>query len=242
MDAFDEGDIENIHDNSHKKAKRPRLASASYEHPFVACNSDEQISTTINKYIEPTDEEILAWQEVQLSRSIVDNAVNRVVQTYMTYMTASENAENPSTPGLEESAILMAINEHGLQQNSATEANIRSTPPPPQIVPPLQLPPRPLSAPTYLEQTYETEQPSAKYVPTCNMNSTDKENRINEAGNGESVDTCSSSSENADLSTGVVESRDETNADHFNFMDAAVSVAIRIKGLTPYSIHTSTNR
>lgn len=84
--------------------------------------------------IEPSDEDLLIWQERQISKCIVQNTANQMVEYYLTIIEA-ENANNPGTrieldreahaasyhayrdqENFEDSAILWAIDQHGLQQ------------------------------------------------------------------------------------------------------------------------------
>lgn len=212
-------------------SKRPRLGGcmgsslstnsplAYNRHGYYHSSDDFNISTTINSYIEPSDEEILEWQETQLSRSIVDNTVNRVVESYITLF--DETINRPNT-GLEESAILMAINEHGLQQNQNNDepTTVHNSPtiPSPQII-----------------------------LPTCNISNDHKpENGLNNSqddGFNNDFDTETSKTMVAVPPTNSLYSDDDgSDSEHFDFIEAAVAVAIRKKGLTPYSIEMSSNR
>lgn len=85
------------------------------------------------------NERIRRWQERQLSRCIDENTINRVIELYLRVVNEvnsliepinipqllqSNEVANVAAPnnGLEESAILMAISEHGLQQGVGSTA------------------------------------------------------------------------------------------------------------------------
>lgn len=224
--------------------KRPRISSAvcmSNGSPSLGAtadltdNDDFNISATINAYKEPSDEAILKWQEIQLAHSIVDNTVNRVVESYLLLFDEAEDSQNP---GLEESAILMAINEHGLQNNdendAANEPAVAVAAEPQQRASPLEPPSNDQvqrhhcailtsAAAAYLDNAIE--------CLTSDEDSTDDEDVVL----NESI---SPGSSNITDSAGEIPS----NSEHFDFMEAAVAVAIQKKGLTPHSMQMSPNR
>lgn len=81
----------------------------------------------INDYVDPTENNIMQWQEIQLARCITENTVNHVVETYINMFTDDSIRLQQSTIQM---AIRMAINEHGLQQTE--ESNPTSPPPRPE--------------------------------------------------------------------------------------------------------------
>lgn len=123
--------------------KRPRLSPLSFADEEMASTSNciPSTSSTSNRQsqsqrilIEPSDEELLKWQERQISKCIVQNSANQMVEYYLTIIEA-ENANNSGTrieldreahaasyhayrdqENFEDSAILWAIDQHGLQQ------------------------------------------------------------------------------------------------------------------------------
>lgn len=82
------------------------------------------------------NERLGRWQERQFARCIDENTINRVIELYLRIfhevnslsepvtipqipqpIAIASTSSNSANSGLEESAILMAISEHGLQQN-----------------------------------------------------------------------------------------------------------------------------
>lgn len=86
-------------------------------------NQHSRCVVGINDYDDPTERNILQWQEVQLTRCITENTINHVVETYINMFTDDNIRLQQSTIQM---AIRMAINEHGLQQ---TEESNATTPP-----------------------------------------------------------------------------------------------------------------
>lgn len=168
----------------------------------------------INNYLQPTDDAMLHWQELQITRSIADNTVNRVVESYTTLFDDAEDAPNT---GLEESAILMAINEHGLQQppqnNEATLRNHRD---------------------------YLADRMTANFDFDQCFNDIDDDTESDDDDDVADDDSGSGFDDNEN-------GGGDDSAQHVDFMEAAVAVAIRKKGLTtgaaPFTaIQMSSNR
>lgn len=76
--------------------------------------------------LEEYSDRLWLWQETQIAECVIDNALNRVVESYFNILNELDEMDDTDSDlemdeeepdGLEESAILMAINEHGLQQN-----------------------------------------------------------------------------------------------------------------------------
>lgn len=130
--------------------KRPRLSPLSFADEEMASTSNciPSTSSTSNRQsqsqrilIEPSDEELLKWQERQISKCIVQNSANQMVEYYLAIIEA-ENANNSGTrieldrethaasyhayrdqENFEDSAILWAIDQHGLQQGQLFNEN-----------------------------------------------------------------------------------------------------------------------
>lgn len=165
-----------------------------------------------------SDEEILVWQETQLSRSNVDNTVNRLIESCSTLFQQDRPASNR---GFEESAILMAINEYGLHQ--------ALTVPPPA---PAEIPQIPIS-PAYLQRIgLRKTGPTTNRVPS-DIASYDEDTISS---------TLSSRSMEFIVSELDAQSDSDCESEHSNFLEAAVTVAISKKGLTPNTIQMSPNR
>lgn len=225
--------------------KRPRLCSAvciNNRSPSLGAtanlndNDELHISATINAYKEPSDEAILKWQEIQLAHSIVDNTVNRVVESYLFLLDEAENSQNP---GLEESAILMAINEHGLQNNDENDAANR--PAVAALPQPRALPLEPSSR-DQVQRCAILTSAAAAYLDnaieclTSDDDSTDDEDIVLTESNSDS-----SFSIGSNLYSNLAADH-PTNSEHYDFMEAAIAVAIQKKGLTPHSRQMSPNR
>lgn len=237
---------------------------------------------------EPTDEELLCWQERQIAKCIVDNTVNRVVESYLTFFEdddvngdivgdAFPDFQDPAVPffepindrRLEESAILWAIDEHGLQQHinhanaEYSEHTSRSSTPSEISTPSLgpstsseansQLPPSgsdPVAdvkdeASTVLNRERLSDESVShagessvqidEKKPTCleEQSVTDSSGSTESSG---STAQASTSTNATDIENGI------NDNEHFDFMEAAVAVAIQKKGLAPYSIQMSPKR
>lgn len=69
-----------------------------------------------------TDSAMYLWQQNQMLKCVEDNSINHVLESYLQFFEEDTRVTelpvrnyNISNTGLEESAILMAISEHGLQ-------------------------------------------------------------------------------------------------------------------------------
>lgn len=215
-------------------AKRQRLSttipnisenipSTSSTHRTISYNniSDEINQYDINEinYLNPLVDEsqLFAWQEEQLRRSIFENRANRLFEFCFTNLNVDIDRDNiqnrAASNGLEESAILMAINEHGLQDAPSLDnhsissssssidsrlcLNLTTTH---SVSAPI------LSSPLRLQPSLSHPQP----IPS-----------INEF---------------------VNKDNDNIQLEHIDFMEAAVSIAIQQNGLTACSIQMSPNR
>lgn len=241
------------------------MASTSACMPSTSSTSQRRVRNQ-RILIEPTDEQLLKWQERQISECIVENTVNQMVESYLTFI-EGENASNPglrnevdreahiasyhayrAQENFEDSAILWAIDQHGLQQHSQflsdnpTETMSTSSS---SIS---------LSSPPHLAQEDFFD---------CSANFIQKSEDTNNTQTGGSRQGHSSSSyENNEAGSNHVPEKkadDQLNKtstptksgeiageqaidEHFDFMEAAVAVAIQEKGLISYSMQQSPNR
>lgn len=254
--------------------KRPRLSSqnsqqSAFNRSSMSDNSTESDEmdrdTVAAGHVEPTDEELLGWQERQIAKCIVDNTVNRVVESYLTFFEdddvngdivgdAFPDFQDPAVPffepindrRLEESAILWAIDEHGLQQHinhahaEHSAATSRSSTPSEVSS---QLPP---SRSEFIDD--------ATAILSCEClnhdNISHEEETITQIDRqAPSVDEQSltdSTGSTGSTTMATTSTNDNENcindSEHFDFMEAAVAVAIQKKGLAPYSIQMSPKR
>lgn len=71
---------------------------------------------------------LLRWQARQVAKGFVDNTINRVLEHWLDApFDAADLVENCESDGrlVDEEAILMAIQSHGLRQDSASSAGVR---------------------------------------------------------------------------------------------------------------------
>lgn len=252
--------------------KRPRYSPTSFPDDQMAstsaCQPSTSSSSTSNNrrathnqriLIEPSDEQLLKWQERQISKCIVDNTLNRVVESYITFWD-EENVNNVSTTtrndlereaqlvsyhanrtqeNFEDSAIMWAIDQHGLQQHNQLYNDNRtetmSTTSSSSIS--LSSPPRHLTAVDDL----------------CHFNSIVGSLNHHDNHNGETSQAPTESEQLTDAkktSDEPNQSTPQTDATtsppnattHFDFLETAVSVAIQEKGLTSYTMQKSPDR
>lgn len=232
---------------------------------------------------EPTDEELLCWQERQIAKCIVDNTVNRVVESYLTFFEDEDvnddivgdvfpEFQDPAVPffepindrRLEESAILWAIDEHGLQQHihhasaEYLETSSRlSTPSENSML---------SQGPSNCSEMYVLS-PNRSFLVDCdddeeattalNRDSSNDDSSSDSTSNEEEtltqidtetpdIDEQSFTESHGSTSMATTTINDIENcindSEHFDFMEAAVAVAIQKKGLAPYSIQLSPKR
>lgn len=207
--------------------KRPRLTSDD-RLPGGRGSSTARLSgRQPDDLVNYDDEEIFIWQEQQMSRCIVDNTVNRVVETYLSLH--HDNADDdddddddsvsvddapPNDYGeqgsFEESfAVTRAINDIGLQRNYG-------------------------SMPSTSQQTSAADslRPSLLFADTWTENGPVSESQNAEQPTAaDGVDDVQRETRATASSCDVGEIADT----HLEFMEAAVSVAIQEKGLAPLS-------
>lgn len=254
--------------------KRPRysptsfpddqMASTSTCMPSTSSASSASASTSNRRtnsqriLIEPSDEQLLKWQEKQISKCIVDNTLNRVVESYITFWEEENNTYSGSTrnelereaqlvslhtnraqQNFEDSAIMWAIDQHGLQQHNHNLFNDHRTETMSSTSSiSLSSPPHPPSQDDFCEFNAINElnhntnsEDQAEVVTKCNETKPEQESQhksmqlINDVeGNTSQAAT------------------EPTNDEHFDFLEAAVSVAIQEKGLGSYTMQKSPNR
>lgn len=272
--------------------KRPRLSSQNSQQSAFNSSSMSGDSTESDEMDrdsmaighaanEPTDEELLCWQERQLAKCIVDNTVNRVVESYLTFFEdddvngdivgdAFPDFQDPFVPffepindrRLEESAISSAIDGHGLQQhinhaNAEHSATTSRSSTPSETSTPSQ------GASTSCSDANNPLTPSepemvddAKDIATVALSGDSTSIKGNtlkqidkitssdaEQALAESIGSCGSTAATAMATTSTHDIGNCINdSEHFDFMEAAVAVAIQKKGLAPYSIQMSPKR
>lgn len=229
---------------------------------------------------EPTDEELLCWQERQLAKCIVDNTVNRVVESYLTFFEdddvngdivgdAFPDFQDPAVPffepindrRLEESAILWAIDEHGLQQhinhaNAEHSATTSRSSTPSETSTHSQGPSTCSEANSQLtpsrSELVEYANDDATVALSGDITSIDGRTleQIDESTSSEAEQSIAKSTGSAGSTASTTMASTSTHdiescineSEHFDFMEAAVAVAIQKKGLAPYSIQMSPKR
>lgn len=233
------------------------LPSTSSGHASTSSSTGARVNDRVAQrkvLIEPSDEQLLSWQEQQISKCIVDNTVNRVVESYLTFF-EEDNPNSEAIPdfdrearvasyhayrahqNFEESAILWAIDEHGLQQH-AHENRLAA-----------------LSSSSSSSSPLPDASGDDKEFGECSTSSkvtlskSEVENQLSKVEAATSVSeevsterTKPATSEEFKHDSIIVENGSIENDEHFDFMEAAVSVAIQEKGLVPYSIQMSPNR
>lgn len=225
---------------------------------------------------EPTDEELLGWQERQIAKCIVDNTVNRVVESYLTFFEddvgddivadAFPDFQDPAVPffepindrRLEESAILWAIDEHGLQQHinrsniEHSESTSRSSTPSDTSIhsqgpsgSPATNAQSPAPTPSQISaQWIDHNRDDTVAIALNDASGSHEAEMVMQIGKeAPSIDkhALADATPTATTSTGANEHR-INDSEHFDFMEAAVAVAIQKKGLAPYSIQMSPKR
>lgn len=99
------------------------------DHPSTSSSSANRTSrspstSTNQREINPTIESAMDnWQHNQMLKCVEDNSINHVLESYLQFFEEDtritdlpvRNFNSNTEPELEESAILMAISEHGLQ-------------------------------------------------------------------------------------------------------------------------------
>lgn len=259
--------------------KRPRLSPTSIIDEQMASTSAcmPSTSSTSNSrtrvqriLIEPTDEQLLKWQERQISECIVENTVNQMVESYLTFI----EGENVNSPGsrnevdreahiasyhayraqenFEDSAILWAIDQHGLQHNHqffndnqtetmSTSSSSISLSSPPHLPSQDEL--------IFFKNTENNNQEADSESTSNTQTYSSQESQCNSIRESNELklkqdnDTKRSDEETNESVQQTSQTEDEQAIDeHFDFMEAAVAVAIQEKGLVSYTMQKSPNR
>lgn len=257
--------------------KRPRYSKTSYPDDQVASTSSESASTSYaltpfqRILIKRSDEKLLLWQEQQIINCIKDNMVNQMVESYMSFgreehahCTSTRNDEERVREGhlasyraeqarqsLENSAIMRAIAQYGLQKHShqlfddnhtetfSTSSSSISLSSPPDS---------PTSRGDWCPFNHLITTTTTNADANVNDELIPPENQSLPA--NQSNDIIQGSDNNALVAVKSHGNHNEqqnfdgdpTTDEHFNFLEAAVSVAIQEKGLVPYTMQKSPNR
>lgn len=108
-------------DTASNSRKRSRTAVHPTHHPHpqrfrhnsaTTATARRHQAVLINAYTEPSDHELLRWQEIQVSRCIIENSVNTVVEAYTHISTSDSDVSESETT--EDAGIQAAISNHGL--------------------------------------------------------------------------------------------------------------------------------
>lgn len=257
--------------------KRPRYSPTAFPDEQMASTSTctPSTSSTSNRKVnsqrilyEPSDEQLLKWQEKQISKCIVDNTLNRVVESYITFW-EEENGNNSGTrnelereaqlvsyhanraqSNFEDSAIMWAIDQHGLQQHSHNLFNDNPTETMSTSSSSISLssPPR-LAAQDDLCSFNNTDESSKNPHSDDKMDKNQASNLIesnkiecNELKQGQESPGKSTEQFNACKTSTNELVNEPTHDEHFDFLEAAVSAAIQEKGLASYSMQKSPKR
>lgn len=247
--------------------KRPRLSPTHYVLDDAVPSTSyasETLSTPMRKtdvrpiLIEPSDEQLLNWQEQQISKCIVDNTVNRVVESYLTFF-EEENANTSTSNNVvdleqhahahinsyhafrnhqnfEESyAILRAIDEIGLQHNNEISDIMSTSSSSISISSPIPSPSNPdlsfdCESKTNVDETQTDSNKISNQTSELNEANTSTNHRQDGIRN-------SSTTYHSNQHSTAARDRDDTLIDneHFEFIETAVSVAIQEKGLSKIS-------
>lgn len=258
--------------------KRPRLETTPFVDDQMASTStcmpstsaSTSTTTTTNRrvrtqriLIEPSDEQLLKWQERQISECIVENTVNQMVESYLTFI-EGENSNNGTRSefereayhayraqeNFEDSAIVWAIDQYGLQQHShqffndnrtesmSTSSSSISLSSPPHMPSHDDL--------FYFKCSQDENQEQPKSTSATDLQAgCSEENECSEITENQGVSAAPNQEEPLnEPATEPHQSHDgqAINDEHFDFMEAAVAVAIQEKGLVSYSMQQSPNR
>lgn len=260
--------------------KRPRFSKTSYPDDQVPSTSSECASSSTSYALTPfqrilikrSDEKLLQWQEQQIIKCIKDNMVNQMVESYMSFgreeqvqhsagptghdeerlregHLASYRAEQ-ARQSLENSAIMRAIAQYGIQKHSHqlfddnhTEAFSTSSSSISLSSPPDSPTSRSDWHPfNHLSSTTSADANSNvdlnEMIPSENLPA----NQLNDVGHGNKNDDLVAVESHESPNEQTNSQQNPSTDDHFDFMEAAVSVAIQEKGLVPFTMEKSPNR
>lgn len=249
--------------------KRPRYSKSSYpddQMPSTSSafeSSSHRLTPAQQMSIKRNDEKLLLWQERQIVECIKENMVNQMVESYMSigrddfgaHATGSQQDEERVREGhlttyhaervrqrFENSAVVKAIGQYGLQKYrmlhsyqlfdddnqmetmSTSSSSISLSSPP--------------DSPTSRSDWCPFTPKNAVHTPTTpatqSFNDIVAQRNDSDLVGNASHDKCNNESQCCDT--------DPSSDEHFNFLEAAVSVAIQEKGLVPYTMQKSPNR
>ncbi|XP_030763881.1 uncharacterized protein LOC115888327 [Sitophilus oryzae] len=202
--------------------------------PLESSLENEIPVTLVSAQPKNQDYYLRKWQARQIARGFVDNTINSMLETWgelvPTRIDTTDFVENCENDGqVEDDAILMAIQSHGLQSgwksspisepnssvsNSTTNSNCSSN----------------------FTTTVCSKIGSDSIILEKNSNiqesTCDNYENIQKEHENESSVASTSSSMSVDTVSSVSNPYDEDIGDEMNFLNAAVSVAIQKKGLT----------
>lgn len=250
--------------------KRPRYSKTSFPDDQMpstssACTSTSHRFTPAQRIsIKRSDEKLLLWQERQIVECIKENMVNQMVESYMligrddavAHATGSQHDEERVREGhlatyhaervrqsFENSAIARAIGQYGLHKHAYqlfddNHMDTMST----------------SSSSISLSSPPDSPTSRGDWCPFSHsiLTNVNAKNDANKMVHTETVVPAHQSNEIVvhDCDNDLVaqtsqEKRCDGNAttdEHFDFLEAAVSVAIQEKGLLPYTMQKSPNR
>lgn len=249
-----------------------QVPSTSSESASTPTSTSYALTPFQHILIKRSDEKLLQWQEQQIIKCIKDNMVNQMVESYMSFG-REEQVQHPTVPtgrdeerlreghlasyraeqarqSLENSAIMRAIAQYGIQKHSHqlfddnhTEAFSTSSSSISLSSPP--------DSPTSRSDWYPFNHLSSTKNADANADDELNEmlptedlpaNQSNDVVQGiESNDLVADKSHGSHNEQTNLQQNPSTE-DHFDFMEAAVSVAIQEKGLVPYTMEKSPNR
>lgn len=245
-------------------------SSSSYNQPSTSSASHRRTQSQ-RILIEQSDERLLRWQERQISKCIRDNLANGVVEWYMRFTTGEELAHLTATrdnndhvreaylasyhaervhQNLENSAIMRAIGQFGLQKHSCHQLfdeNRSETMSTSSSSISLSSPP---DSPSTRDDWYHYDGINTLKPEKSPNNEPNKIERTDNLPTNQNNDAIVQGTEPlADKSNEKelnalqsFDSGDPTADEHFNFLEAAVSAAIQEKGLMSYPMQKSPNR
>ncbi|XP_018575691.1 uncharacterized protein LOC108914365 [Anoplophora glabripennis] len=177
------------------------------------CNILKEIPVTlVSPMPRNQDYYLRKWQARQIARGFVDNTINTVLETWINPpFDAADFVENCDNDGqVEDDAILMAIQSHGLQSNARGNVQFSSSADEREIA---------------FVRNPEIEESTLDNFENYQNELIKEQENVSSSSNGDSM-SCDSSISNP----GEGESLDI--GDPMDFLNAAVSVAIQKKGLS----------
>ncbi|XP_059620937.1 uncharacterized protein LOC132264675 [Phlebotomus argentipes] len=124
--------------------QRPEAAEGSHSsEESVGQNQESTSSSGVSSILsfapdleEATGEEcaldadvLTTFRQQKVTKCILENAVNRIVESYQFFVRPEDFLAPPESDGLEDAAILMAISEHGLSSAGLAPPGVAPAPP-----------------------------------------------------------------------------------------------------------------